>query len=152
MRKHWIDNLRWTTLLLVLLYHVIYYYNNKGVFGGIGGFGEFPQVQQYQDVLMYMVYPWFMPLLFILAGVSARYALQNKTGKEWFRARTRKLLVPGTIGLDSAYGVRRCFWNGSHHYHMGREQYVGGVYGYPSEQPLRLADVPCHDGLVCPSL
>ena len=99
MRKHWIDNLRWTTVLLVLLYHVIYYYNNKGVFGGIGGFGEFPQVQQYQDVLMYMVYPWFMPLLFILAGVSARYALQNKTGKEWFRARTRKLLVPGTIGL-----------------------------------------------------
>ena len=39
MRKHWIDNLRWVTVLLVLLYHVIYFYNNKGVFGGIGGFG-----------------------------------------------------------------------------------------------------------------
>ena len=99
MRKHWIDNLRWTTVLLVLLYHVIYYYNNKGVFGGIGGFGEFPEVQQYQDILMYIVYPWFMPLMFILAGVSARYSLQNKTGKEWFKVRTRKLLVPGTIGL-----------------------------------------------------
>ena len=99
MRKHWIDNLRWTTVLLVLLYHVIYYYNNKGVFGGIGGFGEFPEVQQYQDILMYIVYPWFMPLMFILAGISARYSLQNKTGKEWFRTRTRKLLVPGTIGL-----------------------------------------------------
>ena len=99
MRKHWIDNLRWATVLLVLLYHVIYYYNNKGVFGGIGGFGEFPEVQQYQDILMYIVYPWFMPLMFILAGISARYSLQNKTGKEWFRTRTRKLLVPGTIGL-----------------------------------------------------
>ena len=73
MRKHWIDNLRWTTVLLVLFYHVIYFYNNKGVFGGIGGFGEFPQTQQYQDVLMYMVYPWFMPLLFLLAGISTRY-------------------------------------------------------------------------------
>ena len=46
MRKHWIDNLRWVTVLLVLFYHVIYFYNNKGVFGGIGGFGEYPQCPQ----------------------------------------------------------------------------------------------------------
>ena len=96
MRKHWIDNLRWVTVLLVLLYHVVYFYNNKGVFGGVGGFGDGPQ---YQDVLMYVLYPWFMPLLFLLAGVSARYALDKHSGKEWFKARTRKLLVPATIGL-----------------------------------------------------
>ena len=96
MRKHWIDNLRWVTVLLVLLYHVIYFYNNKGVFGGIGGFGDGPQ---YQDIVMYVLYPWFMPLLFILAGISSRYALDKHSPKEWFRIRTRKLLVPGTIGL-----------------------------------------------------
>ena len=96
MRKHWIDNLRWVTVLLVLLYHVIYFYNNKGVIGGIGGFSDGPQ---YQDAIMYILYPWFMPLLFILAGISARYALEKKSGKEWFRSRTRKLLVPSTIGL-----------------------------------------------------
>ena len=99
MRKHWIDNLRWVTVLLVLFYHVIYFYNNKGVFGGIGGFGEYPQCPQYQDVVMYILYPWFMPLLFLLAGISARYALEKKNAREWFRARTRKLLVPSTIGL-----------------------------------------------------
>ena len=99
MRKHWIDNLRWVTVLLVLLYHVVYFYNNKGVFGGIGGFGEYPDVPQYQDVIMYILYPFFMPLLFILAGISARYALDKYGAKEWFKARTRKLLVPGTIGL-----------------------------------------------------
>ena len=99
MRKHWIDNLRWVTVLLVLFYHVIYFFNNKGVFGGIGGFGTFPEMQQYQDVVMYILYPFFMPLLFLLAGISARYALEKKSAKEWFRARTRKLLVPGTIGL-----------------------------------------------------
>jgi surface polysaccharide O-acyltransferase-like enzyme len=103
MRKHWIDNLRWVTVLLVLLYHVIYFYNNKGVFGGIGGFGDGPQ---YQDTLMYILYPWFMPLLFLLAGISARYSLCRRgvlpctpSPKEWFRSRTRKLLVPATIGL-----------------------------------------------------
>ena len=96
MRKHWIDNLRWVTVLLVLLYHVFYFYNNKGVVGGIGGFSDGPQ---YQDIIMYILYPWFMPLLFILAGISARYALERHSEKEWFKARTRKLLVPSTIGL-----------------------------------------------------
>ena len=99
MRKHWIDNLRWVTVLLVLFYHVIYFYNNKGVFGGIGGFGEYPEYPQYQDVVMYILYPFFMPLLFILAGISSRYALEKQSAKEWFKTRTRKLLVPGTIGL-----------------------------------------------------
>ena len=95
MRRHWIDNLRWVTVLLVLFYHVIYFYNGKGVFGGIGGFGG----PQYQDVVLYILYPWFMPLLFLLAGVSARYSLERRTPREFFRNRTRKLLVPGTLGL-----------------------------------------------------
>jgi len=96
MRKNWIDNLRWVTVLLVLFYHVFYFYNNKGVFGGMGGFGDGPQ---YQDVVMYILYPWFMPMLFLLAGVSAKYALDKHEVKEWFKDRTRKLLVPATIGL-----------------------------------------------------
>ena len=99
MRKHWIDNLRRVTVLSVLLYHVIYFFNNKGVFGGMGGFGTFPEVQQYQDIIMYILYPRFMPLLFLLAGISARYSLQKYSGKDRFKSRTRKLLVPATIGL-----------------------------------------------------
>ena len=96
MRRHWIDNLRWVTVLSVLLYHVVYFFNNKGVFGGVGGFSDGPQ---YQDLLMYILYPWFMPLLFLLAGISAHYALQRHSAREWFKSRTRKLLVPSTIGL-----------------------------------------------------
>ncbi len=99
MRKYWIDNLRWVTVLMVLFYHVFYFYNNKGVFGGIGGFGTYPECPQYQDVVMYVLYPWIMPLLFLVAGVSTKLALDKYAGKEWFKARTRKLLVPGTIGL-----------------------------------------------------
>lgn len=98
-RKHWMDNLRWVTVLLVLFYHVIYFYNNKGVFGGFGGFGEYPEHPQYQDVVMYILYPWFMPILFLLAGIGSRYALEKQSAGKWFGARTRKLLVPSTIGL-----------------------------------------------------
>lgn len=98
MRKHWIDNLRWVTVILVLIYHVFYFYNNKGVFGGIGGFDDDPMGQP-QDVIMYILYPWFMMILFLVAGVSARYALKKQTSWEFAKARTAKLLVPSTIGL-----------------------------------------------------
>ena len=97
-RKHWIDNLRWATVLLVLFYHVIYFYNNKGVFGGIGGFVDDP-MKQPQDVVMYILYPWFMMLLFLVAGISSRYALDKMSHKQFIKSRTRKLLVPATIGL-----------------------------------------------------
>lgn len=95
MRRHWLDNLRWVTVVSVLIYHVIYYYNNKGVAGGIGGFGG----SQPQDVILYILYPWFMMLLFLVAGISARYALQKQSVREFVHSRTIKLLVPSTIGI-----------------------------------------------------
>ncbi len=98
MRKHWMDNLRWVTVILVLIYHVFYFYNNKGVFGGIGGFEEDPMGQR-QDAVMYLLYPWFMMLLFLLAGIGSRYSLQKRSVLEFINSRTLKLLVPSTIGL-----------------------------------------------------
>ena len=97
-RKHFLDNIRWTTVLLVLLYHVVYFYNNKGVFGGIGGWVDDPKAQP-QDAIMYILYPWFMMLLFLVAGISSRYALHRLTKGQWLKKRTRQLLVPATIGL-----------------------------------------------------
>lgn len=98
MRKYWLDNLRWVTVVLVLIYHVFYFYNNKGVFGGIGGFVDDP-MKQPQDIVLYILYPWFMMLLFLLAGISARYSLEKRSAKEFRKSRTLKLLVPSTIGL-----------------------------------------------------
>ena len=94
-RKHFLDNIRWVTVLLVLFYHVIYFYNAKGVFGGIGGFYE----DQPWDAIMSLLYPWFMMLLFLVAGISSKYALDKLSNKEFIKSRTRKLLVPATIGL-----------------------------------------------------
>lgn len=102
-RKHFLDNIRWVTVLLVLFYHVIYFYNAKGVFGGIGGFYE----TQPWDSIMSVLYPWFMMLLFLVAGISSRYSLSpnplslgvENTDRRFIKDRTRKLLVPSTIGL-----------------------------------------------------
>ncbi len=95
MRKYYLDNIRWATVLLVMVYHVFYMFNAAGVLGGVGSFGKV----QYQDGLLYFVYPWFMVLLFTIAGMSAKYALEKVTSKEFIRKRTWKLLVPSTLGL-----------------------------------------------------
>lgn len=94
-RYYFLDNIRWVVVLLVLLYHVFYNYNSLGVFGGIGGFNE----NQWQDTVCMLLNPWFMALLFIVAGASSRYALQNHSAKEFRRERSRKLLIPSTLGL-----------------------------------------------------
>ncbi|MBP3477535.1 MAG: acyltransferase [Lachnospiraceae bacterium] len=95
MRKTYIDNIRWITVVLVVIYHVIYMFNSVETFGVIGAFAEI----QYQDVYLYIVYPWFMLLLFVISGMSTRFYLDNHSDKEFLKNRTRKLLVPSTIGL-----------------------------------------------------
>ncbi len=95
MRKYYLDNIRWATILLVMAYHVFYAYNAVGVLGGVGGFANI----QYQDAFLYFVYPWFMVLLFVVAGISARYALKKYPGKVFIGKRTWKLLAPSTLGL-----------------------------------------------------
>ena len=95
MRKHYIDNIRWLTGLLVVVYHVIYMYNGVLTVGVIGPF----QDVQYQDAIAYLLYPWFMVILFVVSGISTRASLQKRTAREFFRFQTRKLLVPSTIGL-----------------------------------------------------
>lgn len=94
-RRIYLDNIRWITVSIVVIYHVIYMFNGVQPFGVIGAFHE----RQYQDAFQYFVYPWFMALLFVVSGMSARYYLEKHTAKEFRKERTRKLLVPSTIGL-----------------------------------------------------
>lgn len=94
-RRVYLDNIRWITVVLVVIYHVIYMFNGVQPFGVIGPFHE----RQLQDGFLYLVYPWFMALLFVVSGMSARYYLQGHDMKQFLRDKTRKLLVPSTIGL-----------------------------------------------------
>lgn len=95
MRKAYLDNIRYITVILVVIYHVVYMFNGVTQFGILGPFS----ICQPQDVFLYAVYPWFMLLLFVVSGMSARFELNKVTEKEFVRKRTRKLLVPSTVGL-----------------------------------------------------
>lgn len=96
MRRHYLDNIRWMTVCAVVLYHVIYIYNAvMPPYRLTASFSE----TQVQDALLYILYPWFMILLFIVAGISSRCYLETHSIRDFVRTRTRKLLVPSTIGL-----------------------------------------------------
>ena len=97
MRKYYLDNIRWITVVIVVLYHVIYMYNAEGIPGGCGKITDLEV--QYFDVFQYIVYPWFMMLLFMVSGISSRLYLDNHSHREFISSRTTKLLVPSTIGL-----------------------------------------------------
>ena len=45
------------------------------------------------------LYPWFMPLLFALAGISSYYALQKRTPFAYAKERILKLLIPLIAGI-----------------------------------------------------
>lgn len=95
MRKPYIDNLRSCTVVLVVLYHIIYLYNGVQTSGVIGPVADLPWL----DAVQYLLYPWFMLILFLLSGMCSRYYLQTHSEREFLRARTRKLLVPSTLGI-----------------------------------------------------
>lgn len=97
MRKHYLDNIRWSTVILVVIYHVLYMYNAEGIAGGLGKITGLDV--QYYDLFLNIVYPWLMPILFIVSGISSRLYLEKHTDREFIRSRTQKLLIPSTVGL-----------------------------------------------------
>lgn len=94
MRKRYLDHLRCLVVLLVVVYHVIYQFNSAGCIKNLAVKG----IAQ-MDALLYFVYPWFMGLLFVVAGMSARYALRERTGREFLRERVRRVLIPSVGGI-----------------------------------------------------
>lgn len=92
----YLNNIRWVVVVLVMIYHVFYVFNAEGVLGGVGPLSKV----QYQDAILYFLYPWFMVVLFIVSGICAWYDLREHPDlKTFIKNRTVKLLVPSTLGL-----------------------------------------------------
>ncbi|MBR4626963.1 MAG: acyltransferase [Ruminococcus sp.] len=93
MRKHYIDNLRWLAVLLLIPYHAamawnvwdepnyIYFHGSKAI-----------------SSLIVFFSPYYMPLLFLLAGISTKYALRKRTFGQYTAERAKRLLIPLVSG------------------------------------------------------
>ena len=92
-RKHYIDNLRWIILLILIPYHTAMAWNVWGEPNYI----YFEGNRWISSILVFFS-PYFMPLLFVLAGVSTKFALQKRTVKEYLMERVKRLLIPLLFG------------------------------------------------------
>ncbi len=95
MRKFYLDHIRQATVILVLIYHVFYIFNGVGIPGAVPDMANIPAF----DTAACVIYPWFMVLLFLIAGISARYSLQRRTERQFLKERACRLLIPSTLGL-----------------------------------------------------
>ena len=111
MRKHYIDNIRIMIILMLIPYHTFMIWNNYGtkfyVWGGNNNI---------LSTLIVLVAPWFMPILFVIAGISTRYSLKKRSTKIYIIERMQRLLVPfifGTILLVpfQTLFARKFFYN-----------------------------------------
>ncbi len=139
MRKHYIDNLRSMTILLLFPVHSFMVWNDFGT-----KFYIWQGENKLLSTLIVLVNPWFMPLLFVLAGMSARYALEKRSRRDFVRQRIRKLLIPFLCGLlflvpfQTLY-ARKFFYG-----------YEGGLVGHWKYFFTHLTDFSGYDGAFTP--
>lgn len=93
MRKYYIDNLRWMSLLWLIPYHTAMAWNvwrePNYIF--------FEENKLISSIVVFLS-PYFMPLLFLLAGISTKYALQKRNFKQYLAERVNKQLIPLLFG------------------------------------------------------
>lgn len=94
-RKYYIDNLRWLAILLLFPFHAAQIWSG----GEYSGFYVWSHTNTALYVFSTFVYPWYMSLLFVLAGISCKYSLQRRTNRQFVVERTKKLFVPFLFGL-----------------------------------------------------
>ena len=113
MRKHYIDNLRWLILLVLIPYHAAQAWNTWGEPNYI-----FFEGNRVISSIIVFFSPYFMPLLFVLAGIGTKYALQKRTKKEYLIDRVKRLFVPllfGTIAFMPVMTYLADKFHGSYH-------------------------------------
>lgn len=92
-RKYYIDNLRWLCILLLIPFHAAMAWNNWE-----GNYIWFEGSKVFSSLVIF-ISPWFMPLMFVLAGMSTRYALKVRSYQQFALERVRKLLIPLLVGI-----------------------------------------------------
>lgn len=114
-RKHYLDNLRLLTVLLLFPYHTFMIYNNWGESFYVHG-----ENLLIPSILIGISWCWMMPLLFAIAGMGSRYALEKRSAGEYTKERVSKLLIPLVLGVLLLVPIQSyiagLFWNQNANY------------------------------------
>lgn len=138
-RKHYIDNLRSLAILLLFPVHTCMVWNDFGT-----RFYIWEAENKWLSTLIVMINPWFMPLLFVLAGVSARYAREKRTRRQFAAERAKKLMVPFFVGMVFLVPVQSLYAR-KFFYH-----YQGSILEHWSYFFTHVTDFTGYDGAFTP--
>lgn len=138
-RKYYLDYLRVLSILLLFPVHTFMIWNDFGQKFYVWG-GE----SKLLSSLIVLVNPWFMPILFAIAGMCARYSLEKRSTKEFVRERINKLFIPLVSGIIllvpfQTLFARKYFYN-----------YEGGVIENTIYFFTHITDFSGYDGCFTP--
>ena len=93
MRRYYVDNIRWIIILLLVPYHAAMAWN-------VWGEPNYIYFESNKIISSIVVFfsPYFMPFMFLIAGISTRFALNKRTVGQYVLERTKKLLIPFAFG------------------------------------------------------
>lgn len=94
MRKQYLDILRLLNVLWLVPFHTMMMYNTWGEGQYVPGV-PVPAAGWF----IRLTYPWFMPLLFVIAGISARYSLQKRRSAQYAAERLLRIGLPLLTGI-----------------------------------------------------
>lgn len=93
LRKYYIDNMRWIIILLLVPYHAAMAWN----IWGEPNYIYFEGNKMISSLVVFLS-PYYMPLMFLIAGISTRFALQKRTIRQYISERAKRLLIPFIFG------------------------------------------------------
>ncbi|PRR83578.1 acyltransferase family protein [Clostridium vincentii] len=135
MRKYYIDNIRIFCILLLFPFHTCMIFNTFGE-----PFYVFSEPVNIFSQFVNIVYPWWMALLFAIAGISSAYALKKRSGKKYSKERVSKLLIPLMFGLVTIIPLQTYI---ADVFHNG---YAGGYFEHYKVFFTKFTDLTGYDG------
>lgn len=101
-RLYAIDWLRLIAVFAVFLFHIAHIFDLAGQANDITH-DPAPSVRDSEtsvalSVFAFFVYQWVMPVIFVLAGMTAWFSLRSRKGRRYVRERLSRLLVPFLFG------------------------------------------------------
>ncbi len=140
MRKYYIDNIRILCILLLFPFHTCMIFNTFGE-----PFYVFSKPVTVFSEFVVAVYPWWMTLLFTIAGISSAYALKKRSGKEYAKERVSKLLIPFLFGMVILIPVQSYIADVFHN------AYAGGYFKHYGVFFTKFTDLTGYDGGFTPA-
>ncbi len=139
MRKHYLDNLRTIMILLLFPVHTFMIWNDYGTKFYVWG-GE----NKLLSSLIVLVNPWFMAILFVIAGMCAKYALEKRTTKLFLKERIFKLLIPFIGGMLLFVPIQALY---ARKFFFG---YTGNIFEHFKYFFTHITDLSGYDGALTP--